>query len=145
MQLFIGGARAGKHDVVAARFPQATWWRLAPGHRLISAADGLAEGKSLVVDGVFDWLAVSVDQLQGDDEARHQWQDDLKRLRHAAQTNNAALVVIVNEVGRGIVPMDRNERRLRDLHGWFSQDAAAQADQVWYVRHGLIMALDGQN
>ena len=90
---------------------------------------------------MFDWLAVSVDQLQGDDEARRQWQDDLKRLRHAAQTNDAALVMIVNEIGRGIVPMEREARRLRDLNGWFSQDAAAQAEQVWYVRHGLVMAI----
>ncbi|MGM0858706.1 MAG: bifunctional adenosylcobinamide kinase/adenosylcobinamide-phosphate guanylyltransferase [Pseudomonadota bacterium] len=141
MQLFIGGARAGKHDAVAERFPQATWWRLTPGQRLMSAADGLAGGAPLVVDGVFDWLAASVNQLQDDDETRRQWQDDLKRLTHAAQTNDAALVVIVNEIGRGIVPMDREARRLRDLNGWFCHDAAAQADQTWYVRHGLVMAI----
>ncbi|MEC4767643.1 bifunctional adenosylcobinamide kinase/adenosylcobinamide-phosphate guanylyltransferase [Halomonas sp. CUBES01] len=141
MQLFIGGARAGKHDAVAARFPQATWWRLTPGQRLISAADGLAEGTPLVVHSVFDWLAASVDPLQDDDETRRQWQDDLKCLRHAAQTNDAALVMIVNEIGRGIVPMDREARRLRDLNGWFCQDAAAQSDQAWYVRHGLVMAI----
>ena len=38
MQLFIGGASAGKHDAVKQRFPSAVWWRLAPGQRLHEVA-----------------------------------------------------------------------------------------------------------
>ncbi|MGM0545039.1 MAG: bifunctional adenosylcobinamide kinase/adenosylcobinamide-phosphate guanylyltransferase, partial [Pseudomonadota bacterium] len=116
-----------------------------PGQRLISAADGLAEGTPLVVHGVFDWLAASVDRLQDDDETRRQWQGDMAQLHQHAQALNAPLVFMVSEVGRGIVPMQPEQRRLRDLNGWFCQDAAAQSDQAWYVRHGLVMALYGQN
>lgn len=46
-----------------------------------------------------------------------------------------------HEIGYGIVPMARAERRLRDLNGWFNQEAAVAAERVWYVRHGLVMAL----
>jgi adenosylcobinamide kinase / adenosylcobinamide-phosphate guanylyltransferase len=52
-------------------------------------------------------------------------------------------VIIANELGRGLVPIARDQRRLRDLSGWFTQDAAAHAEQVWYVRHGLLQALKG--
>lgn len=37
--------------------------------------------------------------------------------------------------------MQREQRRLRDLNGWFAQDATAQAEQVWDVRRGLVMGI----
>lgn len=44
-------------------------------------------------------------------------------------------------VGPGIVPMQPEQRRLGDLNGWLTQDTSAQAEQVWYVRHGLVKAI----
>ena len=63
------------------------------------------------------------------------------QLCQRADELNAALIIIATDVGRGVVPMEPEQRRLRDLNGWFTQDATAQAEEVWYVRHGLVMAL----
>ncbi|WP_386078340.1 bifunctional adenosylcobinamide kinase/adenosylcobinamide-phosphate guanylyltransferase [Vreelandella sp. F11] len=140
MQLFIGGACAGKRDAVADRFPSAVWHRLAPGQRLAECQQALVADTPLVITGVFDWVEAALANAEND-PARQQWQGDMTQLSQRADELNTALIIITTEVGRGIVPMQPDQRRLRDLNGWFSQDAAVQAEQVWYVRHGLVMAV----
>ncbi|WP_311065632.1 bifunctional adenosylcobinamide kinase/adenosylcobinamide-phosphate guanylyltransferase [Halomonas sp. DWK9] len=141
MQLFIGGACAGKRDAVKQRFPGALWWRLAPGQRLQEVAQVMLPNTPLVVHGLFEWLTATLDSDVSIDEWRAQWREDFPRLHQAAEADNVTLVMIANELGRGLVPMARDQRRLRDLSGWFTQDAAAQASHVWYVRHGLVQGL----
>lgn len=140
MQLFIGGACAGKRDVVAARFPTAQWRRLAVDAPFADSDQALVANTPLVVTGVLEWLSANL--ASPDCEAlRQRWQGDMARLCQRADQLNALLIIIATEVGRGIVPMQPEQRRLRDLKGWFTQDAAAQAEQVWYVRHGLVMSI----
>lgn len=140
MQLFIGGACAGKRDAVADRFPGAVWHRLTPSLRLAECQQALVADTPLVITGVFEWLEAALANAEND-SLRKQWQGDMTQLSQRADELNAALIIIATEVGRGIVPMQPEQRRLRDLNGWFSQDATVQADQVWYVRHGLVMAV----
>ncbi|MGY4876309.1 bifunctional adenosylcobinamide kinase/adenosylcobinamide-phosphate guanylyltransferase [Vreelandella aquamarina] len=139
MQLFIGGACAGKRDAVNARFPDAVWLRLSPGQRLHLATREIQPNTPLVVYGVFEWLDASLSS--DSDRLRAEWREDLQYLDDKAQAQGSALVLIMNELGKGIVPIERNERRLRDVNGWLSQDATAQATQVFCVRHGLVHAL----
>lgn len=141
MQVFIGGACSGKRSVVKKRFPSAVWWRLSPGQRLRECVGIMLPGTPLVVHGVLGWLTATIESDVGSDDWRAQWCDDLNELQQSAQANHITLVMIVKEVGRGIVPMERQQRRLRDLNGWFCQDAAERAEHVWYVRHGLVQAL----
>jgi len=143
MQLFIGGASAGKRNAVKQRFPSAVWWRLAPGQRLHEVAHVMLPNTPLVLHGLFEWLTAALDSDFSSDEWRAQWREDLQRLNQTAAEDNVMLVIIANELGRGLVPMARDQRRLRDLSGWFTQDAAVQASNVWYVRHGLVQALKG--
>lgn len=140
MQLFIGGACAGKRDVVTSRFPSASWQRLEAGQSLINSQQALDANTPLVITGVLEWLGAALER-DDNDALRQQWQRDLAALCQRADELNAALIMIATEVGRGIVPMQPEPRRLRDLNGWFTQDATAQASHVWYVRHGLVMAL----
>ncbi|MCW4153136.1 bifunctional adenosylcobinamide kinase/adenosylcobinamide-phosphate guanylyltransferase [Vreelandella janggokensis] len=140
MQLFIGGACAGKHDAVTARFPDAVWHRLAPGKRLEECQQALVADTPLVITGVLEWLEAALANAEND-ALRQQWQGDMTRLCQRAGELKAPLIIIANDVGRGIVPMQPKQRRLRDLNGWFTQDATAQADKVWYVRHGLVQLI----
>lgn len=148
MQLFIGGACAGKRDVVAARFPTATGWRLAAAHSLSDCQQALVANTPLVITGVLEWIHAVLESTENspeeganNDTLRQQWQGDMAALCQRADELNAPLIIIATEVGRGIVPMQPEQRRLRDLNGWFVQDATAQAEQVWYVRHGLVMGI----
>lgn len=140
MQLFIGGACAGKREVVATRFPEAYWHRLEASQSLSRCQQALSSDTPLVITGLIDWLA-SVTTKPDSDTLRQQWREELAQLCERADTLNAGLIIIASEVGRGIVPMQPEQRRLRDINGWFIQDATARADHVWYVRHGLVMEL----
>lgn len=140
MQLFIGGACAGKRDAVAARFPGAVWHRLAPGQPFSDSEQALVANTPLVITGVLDWLEAALAIAQND-ALRQQWLSDMTQLCLRANELNAALIIIATDIGRGIVPMQPEQRRLRDVNGWFTQDMTAHAERVWYVRHGLVMAL----
>lgn len=141
MRLFIGGACAGKRDLVTSRFPAAAWSRVddvgieGRGHEL-------RPGTVRVMTGWTTWLASALAVEPDDDRLRARLVAALETLREAEREGRGEVVLILPEVGRGIVPMDPAQRRLRDLVGWLGQDAAARADEVWYVRHGLARRLD---
>ncbi|WP_163559586.1 bifunctional adenosylcobinamide kinase/adenosylcobinamide-phosphate guanylyltransferase [Halomonas sp. NO4] len=141
MQLFIGGAGAGKHAAVSERFPTARWHRLTPGDALDAWNESLADGMILVVTGWTAWLEAALAVERDDDRLRGRLVAALETLAVVESEAGSPVVLILPEMGRGIVPMEPELRRLRDLVGWLAQDAAARAEAVWYVRHGLIKAL----
>ncbi|MGB8714452.1 MAG: bifunctional adenosylcobinamide kinase/adenosylcobinamide-phosphate guanylyltransferase [Onishia taeanensis] len=144
MQLFIGGACAGKGDIVTARFPDARWLKagqVGEGGALAGWYERLASAPVVVITGWADWLARALADEGDDDRLRQRLVDTLQAMIEAEGHTGGQVVLILPEVGRGIVPLAPEDRRLRDLAGWFSQDAASRADVVWYVRHGLARCL----
>lgn len=141
MQLFIGGACAGKRDTVRSRFLNASWCRLAPGRSLGLWRDLATPGSVLVVTGWLPWIEAALRAETDDDALRLVLVEELQAMREAERQDTLEFVLILPEVGRGIVPMAAEQRRLRDLVGRLSQEAAAHAAQVWYVRHGLVQRL----
>lgn len=64
----------------------------------------------------------------------------------AREFNKAAmafnvLIVVTNEVGMGLVPMDKLGRHYRDLLGEANQFIASICDEAWMVSCGLPMKL----
>ena len=57
----------------------------------------------------------------------------------------AALVLVANETGLGIVPDNALARRFRDASGLMNQQIAAAADNVLFVAAGLPLVLKGRN
>lgn len=139
MQLFIGGACSGRRDLVAARFPRARWHRLAEGQPLAGWGDAGSAG--LVVTGWARWLAAALIREPDDARLRGAWREALDALA-TQRPDGGETLLILDEMGRGIVPMAAEDRRLRDLNGRLAQDAAARCAAVWYVRHGLARRLD---
>ncbi len=140
MQLFIGGACAGKRDLVAARFPNAAWSRVDEAG-LEGRENDMRSGAVQVLIGWTGWLEAALADEPDDDRLRARLVAALDTLRDAERDARGEVVLILPEMGRGIVPMDAADRRLRDLAGWLAQDAAARAEAVWYVRHGLARRL----
>lgn len=51
------------------------------------------------------------------------------------EATNRKLVLIGTDIGKGIVPMNKEDRLWRDYTGWFYQDivmVAKQVDIIWY-------------
>ena len=141
MQLFIGGACAGKRDAVRSRFPGACWHSAYDGKTLETWRDTLPRQGVLVLEGWERWLAVWLIDEPTDDTLRERLRLLLAFWQELEREAAVGVVLILPEMGRGIVPLDRAERRLRDLAGWLAQDAAACSEAVWYVRHGLVQRL----
>ncbi|GED22080.1 bifunctional adenosylcobinamide kinase/adenosylcobinamide-phosphate guanylyltransferase [Halomonas halmophila] len=140
MQLFIGGACAGKRDLVTARFPNAIWYRVDDAG-LGGWQSVWGRRSSLVITGWPGWLEHALIAEPDDDRLRARLVMALDALVDAERDSRLEAVLILPEMGRGIVPMATADRRLRDLAGWLAQDAAARAEAVWYVRHGLARRL----
>lgn len=51
------------------------------------------------------------------------------------------LIVVSNEIGMGVIPMDSSTRAFVDLQGWMNQHIAATADNVYTMISGLPLKL----
>lgn len=58
--------------------------------------------------------------------------------------NNSFSVIISNEIGYGIVPMDKFERRYRELTGRICCEIAKEAEQVHRVVCGIGIVIKGR-
>ncbi len=67
--------------------------------------------------------------------------DEANRLIAALRQLDAAVYIVSNEVGSGIVPENRLARCFRDLAGLLNQQFAAAADEAWMVVSGLPLRL----
>lgn len=137
MHSFIGGAGSGRRRLVTERFPEARWHRLAAEEGVDACLAGHEGREALVVDGIGDWLAAALTETPDDDALRGVWQGLLDGLVAAP----CEVVLVLDEMGRGIVPMDPAARRLRDHNGWLTQAAVARSQAAWYLRHGLCKQL----
>jgi len=141
MQLFIGGACAGKRRVVTQRFALPHWHSAYQGDSLTEWPVEAASARCLVLEGWEHWIAARLANETDDDRLRQELSSELDALRAWEIEQDGEVVLIMLEMGRGIVPLSPEKRRLRDLNGWLAQDAAARCEQVWYVWHGLVRSL----
>jgi adenosylcobinamide kinase/adenosylcobinamide-phosphate guanylyltransferase len=80
----------------------------------------------VVIDCVTLWLSNLLGRGDGDASIFA----EAERLASCAQRLAPATILVSDEVGWGIVPMDPVGRRFRDLLGWANQKIARVADQV---------------
>jgi adenosylcobinamide kinase/adenosylcobinamide-phosphate guanylyltransferase len=88
---------------------------------------------AIVVDCLTLWLS----------NLMHAGVDDIRRetanLLRVAVEAPAAVVLVTNEVGCGIVPENEMARRFRDLAGAMNQQAAAAAQEAYWMVFGVPM------
>ena len=94
---------------------------------------GLAEGVALV-DCATLWLANAMEAGR---------EDEAPALAEALAHARVPVVVVTNELGLGLVPMDAGARAFRDAHGRMNQALAARAGLVVLVTAGIPWALKG--
>ncbi len=84
----------------------------------------------LVIKNLETWLLAQ--QLEEDDRVI---QTIVTRLQILAQ--QCTLAVIVTDMGRGVVPMDKQARLLRDTCGRLYQALFAEAEQIVRIWYGI--------
>lgn len=125
MHVFIGGAYSGKTDYVM---------KLLAGQNVELVDGTLPEGiptwDVLVIKNIEKWLVTQ--DLENDEPLVKTILTRLKTLEE-----NCAVYIIVTDMGRGVVPMEKQARLLRDTCGRLYQVLFAEAEQVVRVWYGI--------
>jgi len=95
----------------------------------INATDG---GGARLVDCLTLWLTNLM-------LAEIDWEKEASALAEALARQKSPVVLVINEVGLGIVPDNALARRFRDAAGILNQMIARAADEVEFVVAGLPM------
>ncbi|GAE24657.1 hypothetical protein JCM9140_600 [Halalkalibacter wakoensis JCM 9140] len=140
MQLVIGGAFSGKRKIV--RKMGKSSWLSAYNRDPLSKWDSIWEKDSLLVlEGWETWVAHEIEKNEKLANIRLSIREFLQQMKREEKRRDSEIILIVLEVGRGIVPIEKRDRLLRDLLGWIAQDAVEIADEVHYVWNGLHQKL----
>lgn len=124
MHIIIGGAYNGKRDYVRTMLAgrEAEW------------LEGVLPEQSctcqvMVVASIEKWLAKT--ELSEEDAIAHVLSKVVGR----------DVIVILTDIGRGIVPLDAQQRNLRDGCGRLYQRLMAEADEVTRIWYGVAHTL----
>ena len=131
MHVIIGGAYSGKRNFVKSQTTVAEWFS-AYDDKNISQEIHFGENKAIVLEGFEVWISKFIEEGKNDQEICAYFKRLFARLKVQCD-----VYLIMLEVGRGIVPMEANQRRLRDIMGWVQQSAVKEATTVTYIWHGL--------
>jgi adenosylcobinamide kinase / adenosylcobinamide-phosphate guanylyltransferase len=92
------------------------------------------KNKVVLLDCITLWLTnfftdLNMDKENTLNEAKKEW--------HAFIKQDMDLIVVSNEIGSGIIPMDANTRAFADIQGWMNQHIARQANKVVHMVCGI--------
>lgn len=137
-RVFVATAEAGDGEmadrIAAHKAERGTDWNLieAPVD-LVEALDA-AKGQNVLIDCLTLWLS----------NLMHHKRDvasETALLIEAMKTVEGSVVLVSNEVGMGLAPMNVLGREFRDEQGRLNQRIAAAADSVEFVAAGLPLRL----
>ena len=110
----------------------------------IQIADRIIEqgnhAEVILLDCITLWLSNLL--MKWDDEERIS--GEVNRFMDALNETRSSLVIVSNEVGMGIVPVDPLSRRYRDLSGTVNQKIAEAAQTVVFMVSGIPLYLKGK-
>jgi adenosylcobinamide kinase/adenosylcobinamide-phosphate guanylyltransferase len=138
---FLATARPGDPEldarIAAHRAERPSEWQTVEAEcDLASAIRSAAPKNVLLIDSITLWVATTLEQSR---PASALWPD----VEAALGARAAAVVIVSDEVGLGIVPIDAGVRAFRDELGTIHQRTAAWANEVWFLVAGIPTRLKG--
>ena len=147
MHFVTGGAFNGK-----ARWVKTHYRLEAPFEGWLSAYHPALSGERLeavdtfhdvtVIQGFEHYVKELAAVNDGAEAARKRWWNLFVKWKNwEEETARRRLVVIGNDISKGVVPVDEKARFWRDLTGWSYQDLVAISDRVDLVWYGIAKQL----
>jgi adenosylcobinamide kinase / adenosylcobinamide-phosphate guanylyltransferase len=115
----------------------ADWETVEEPVDLRSAVDGVSPDRGVIIDCLTLWLSNVMERNFDDSSIAAR----AGAAAEAAASREAPAVVVTNEVGGGIVPIDPSVRRYRDLLGLINQIWAETSDRAFLVMAGRVLDL----
>lgn len=137
-RVFVATAEAGDGEmadrIAAHKAERGTDWALIEAPVDLIAALEAADGRNVLIDCLTLWLS----------NLMHHERDVATETAHLIEALAKAkgeIVLVSNEVGMGLAPMNSLGRAFRDEQGRLNQHIAAAADSVEFVAAGLPLRL----
>jgi adenosylcobinamide kinase/adenosylcobinamide-phosphate guanylyltransferase len=117
----------------------AEWQTVEAGLELAATIRGVTPGTTILLDGLTLWasLALADDPTRVDEVLDGAFTDVLAALAE----HDGPVVVVSDEIGLGLVPLDPLGRAFRDLLGIAHQRLVARSDEAWLMIAGRPLAL----
>jgi len=112
------------------------WRVIEEPTELEAALRSVDEGSPIIIDCLTLWLANLLEETEDD-----QILSRSRGARDLAAARRSTTIVVTNEVGSGIVPMDPIGRRFRDLQGRVNQMWATASDHAYLMVAGQVLPL----
>ena len=121
-----------KHRIDEHQSRRGEEWRTIEEEENIASIE--LEGETVLLDCITLWLTNIFDTVNYDKKkalkfAMEQWDEILKK--------NVEVIVVGNEIGMGVISMDKGTRSFVDAHGSLNQYIASMADEVTLMVSGI--------
>jgi adenosylcobinamide kinase/adenosylcobinamide-phosphate guanylyltransferase len=116
-------------------------WKQVEEGRDVSSILPALEGKYEVI--LIDCLGLLVSNLLADDLTDEEIERRIRQLVEDIEKIEVTVIIVSNEVGSGIVPMNALARRFRDMLGLSNQMIARKADEVIFMQAGISIKIKG--
>jgi adenosylcobinamide kinase / adenosylcobinamide-phosphate guanylyltransferase len=134
-----GDAELADRVALHRRDRPADWATIEPRTELPAAVRAAPAGTTLLVDGLTLWVS----QLLTDDTRADDVVDGpIEAFREAVRRHSGPVIVVSDEVGLGLVPMEPLGRAFRDVLGIAHQRLVADSDEAWFMVAGRAIRLD---
>jgi adenosyl cobinamide kinase/adenosyl cobinamide phosphate guanylyltransferase len=117
-----------------------TWQTIEPGLALPAAVRAIAPGTTVLIDGLTLWVSLLIDGPDADVDAI--LDGPIADLLAALVAHDGPAIVISDEIGLGLVPMDPLARRFRDALGFAHQRLVEASDEAWFLVAGRPIRLE---
>jgi adenosyl cobinamide kinase/adenosyl cobinamide phosphate guanylyltransferase len=119
------------------------WHTIEAGADLAAAIRRVPDGTTILVDGLTLWASLAL----ADDPSRVDavLEGDFTDACAAIAEHGGPVVVVSDEIGLGLVPLDPLGRAFRDLLGIAHQRLVAQSDEAWFMVAGRAIPLSRED
>jgi adenosylcobinamide kinase / adenosylcobinamide-phosphate guanylyltransferase len=144
---YLGTARPGDPELDERirghrRERPTAWATIEVGDDLAGAIRSVDAEGTVLLDGLTLWLSAIAGDVPADVDAI--LDGPFASALEAIEARTGPTVVVSDEIGLGMVPMDGVARRFGDLLGIAHQRLAARADEVYLVVAGIPMTMRGR-
>jgi adenosylcobinamide kinase/adenosylcobinamide-phosphate guanylyltransferase len=119
----------------------AGWATVEPGPNLVAAVRAIDPATTILLDGLTLWVSLLLDGPERPDVTAIV-DGPIDDLRGALSAHAGPAIVVSDEVGLGLVPMDPVGRAFRDILGLAHQRLVDDADEAWFTVAGRALRLE---
>lgn len=145
MHFVFGGAFNGKAKWVKTQYHNLPLdWRSAyiPAFQSEQFETVTTFSNCTVLEGIENYVKEKLSEEENIDDLRSHLNDLLITwIQWEREQAGRTLIIIGNDLSKGVVPIEKNDRLWRDVTGWFYQDIAKMAERVDLVWYGVAKRL----